>query len=166
MAEFADALDSVALKKIDPSGFKAENDLPVWGGNSTKNLFDGAAAFWQTEAVPAGTESVILRIDLGKVYTFSAVSIYPRQTNDFHGYWDEFNMWAGTNDADMTELLHGYSFGERTLNEKTITFEKPVTARYVEFEITKFFSGRVSCAEISFWQTKEEWETAGGAGKS
>lgn len=74
-------------------------------------------------------------------------------------------MWAGTNDADMTELLHGYSFGERTLNEKTITFEKPVTARYVEFEITKFFSGRVSCAEISFWQTKEEWETAGGAGK-
>ncbi len=165
VAEFADALDSVALKKIDPSGFKAENDLPVWGGNSTKNLFDGAAAFWQTEAVPAGTESVILRIDLGKVYTFSAVSIYPRQTNDFHGYWDKFNMWAGTNDADMTELLHDKSFGERTLSEKMITFEKPVTARYVEFEITKFFSGRVSCAEISFWQTKEEWETAGGAGK-
>lgn len=165
VAEFADALDSVALKKIDPSGFKAENDLPVWGGNSTKNLFDGAAAFWQTEAVPAGTESVILRIDLGKVYTFSAVSIYPRQTNDFHGYWEQFNMWAGTNDADMTELLHDKSFGERTLSEKMITFEKPVTARYVEFEITKFFSGRVSCAEISFWQTKEEWETAGGAGK-
>lgn len=165
VAEFADALDSVALKKIDPSGFKAENDLPVWGGNSTKNLFDGAAAFWQTEAVPAGTESVILRIDLGKVCTFSAVSIYPRQTNDFHGYWEQFNMWAGTTDDDMTELLHDYSFGERTLSEKMITFEKPVTARYVEFEITKFFSGRVSCAEISFWQTKEEWETAGGAGK-
>lgn len=165
VAEFADELDSVALKKIDPSGFKAENDLPVWGGNSTKNLFDGAAAFWQTEAVPAGTESVILRIDLGKVYTFSAVSIYPRQTNDFHGYWEQFNMWAGTNDADMTELLHDKSFGERTLSEKMITFEKPVTARYVEFEITKFFSGRVSCAEISFWQTKEEREASGGTGK-
>lgn len=165
VAEFADELDSVALKKIDPSGFKAENDLPVWGGNSTKNLFDGAAAFWQTEAVPVGTESTVLRIDLGKVYTFSAVSIYPRQSSDLHGYWDEFNMWVGTNDADMTELLHGYSFGERTLNEKTITFEKPVTARYVEFEITKFLNNRVSCAEISFWQTKEEREASGGTGK-
>lgn len=74
-------------------------------------------------------------------------------------------MWAGTTDDDMTELLHDYSFGERTLNEKMITFEKPVTARYVEFEITKFFSGRVSCAEISFWQTKEEREASGGTGK-
>lgn len=165
VAEFADALDSVALKKIDPSGFKAENDLPVWGGNSTKNLFDGAAAFWQTEAVPVGTDSTVLRIDLGKVYTFSAVSIYPRQSNDLHGYWDEFNMWVGTTDDDMTELLHGYSFGERTLNEKTITFEKPVTARYVEFEITEFLNNRVSCAEISFWQTKEEREASGGTGK-
>ncbi len=165
VTEFAEALDSVALKKIDPSGFKAENDLPVWGGNSTKNLFDGAAAYWQTEEVPVGTDSTVLRIDLGKVYTFSAVSIYPRQSNDLHGYWEQFNMWAGTSDDDMTELLHDYSFGERTLNEKMITFEKPVTARYVEFEITKFLSGRISCAEISFWQTKEEREASGGTGK-
>ena len=165
VAEFADALDSVALKKIDPSGFKAENDLPVWGGNSTQNLFDDADAFWQTEAVPVGTDSTVLRIDLGKVYTFSAVSIYPRQSNDLHGYWDKFNMWAGTTDDDMTELLHDKSFGERTLNEKMISFEKPVTARYVEFEITKFLENRVSCAEISFWQTKEEREASGGTGK-
>lgn len=165
VSDFAEAYDETSLKKIDSSGFKAENDLPVWGGNSVKNLFDGAAAFWQTEEVPTGTESTVLRIDLGKVYTFSAISILPRQSNDFHGYWEKFNMWAGTDDANLEEVLTDYSFPERSIGEKTITFDNPVTARYVEFEITEFAARRVSCAEITFRQTKAQREEAGGSGK-
>lgn len=162
LAEFMETMDEVTLKEIDKTGFKAENDLGYWGGDASY-VFDGAAAFWQTEEV-VGEEPVILKIDLGKEYTFSAVSIYPRQSTDFHGFWEEFNMWAGSDQANLEEVLHDYSY-EKSLDRKMIYFDEPVTARYVEFEITKYAAKRVSCGEISFWQTKEQRDAAGGTGK-
>lgn len=159
---FMEEMDSAILKEIDKSGFTASNDLPVWGGATPSNVFDGSGSFWQTDEIITG-ETVILRLDLGKAYTFSATSIYPRQSNDFHGFWNKFNMWVGTDEANMEEILTDYSY-ERSLDKKMIYFDEPVTARYVEFEITEYSSKRVSCAEISFWQNKEQRDAAGGNG--
>lgn len=165
IAEFYEAADETMLKPIDKSAFKAENDLPVWGGQTVGKIFDNGGSFWQTDELGPDVGAVILKIDLGKVYTFSAVKIQPRSSTDFHGYWERFNMWSGENEEDMEEILHDYAFEEHSVGVKLINFETPITARYIEFEITKYGSKRVSCSEIDFLQNKEQRDATGGDGK-
>lgn len=155
--------DKNALYQIDSSTLKASNDLPVWSG-SPAAVFDGGAAFWQTETGTTGT--VTLAVDMGMVHSFKSISITPRQSADFHGYWLKFNIYASKDGLNYDLIAENYSFGEeKDLNEKWITFEDGVTARYIEFEILEYYTTRVSCDEIKFWQTKEQRdaETAGEA---
>ncbi|MBQ2941163.1 MAG: discoidin domain-containing protein [Clostridia bacterium] len=142
-----------SLHKIDSSVFKAENELPTWANCSAGMVFDGTmSGLWQTDDLSGRTDPVILSTDLGKVHEFSAISITPRQSADYHGYWLEFNIWASEDGENFEPLVENYSFPKRTLDEKFIHFDEPVKARYVEFEITKYNAYRVSCGEISFWQ--------------
>ena len=166
--DFAATRDENRLYKIDSSGFTVTDpdNTPTWSGNPG-TLVDGTErGFWQTEKLAPGTV-IFINMDLGEVKEFTHMSIIPRPSDDYHGYWEKFNVYVSEDGIDYKELLYDYSFEEeeKDISEKFIFFEEGVKARYVEFEITEYFNARVSCAEISFWQNKEMHDKTSDSGK-
>ncbi len=165
LEEFAAVYDDTMLREVSKNGFNVTcNVETTWGNAKLSNLFDGTSGEWQTGEVTDG-EPVILSIDLGKTYVLNTMSVLPRQTQDFHGYWEEFSVWAGTDPDNLSEVIADYSFPDWSLGEKEIVFDTPVTARYVEIEITKYYAKRASCGELTFWHTKADSEKTSGKGK-
>lgn len=163
--EFLTEYDKAKLVEIDKGAFSVEcSEEKYWSTAEPKLLFDGTSSGWQTEELD-GITPVTLTVDLGKEYTVNGISILPRQTLDYHGYWREFSLWAGNDKGNMSEILTDYTFGTVDLGKKKIIFDEPVKARYFEFEITKYSAERVSCAEISFLETKAENDKTSGAGR-
>ncbi len=151
--DFNQTMNENKLHKIDPTTIKAENDLPAWANTNVSTIVSGQT--WQTEEIQGG-EPVIIAIDLGEVKNFSAMSVRPRQSKDYHGYWLKFNVWASSDGVDYFPVLEDYSFPKKNLDEKLIYFDDSVTARYVEIEVTEYSNYRVSCAGLYFWQTYED----------
>ena len=166
--DFEETRNENRLYKIDPTNFIVTDpdNTPTWTGNPG-TLVDGTErGYWQTERLAPGTV-VCLNMDLGEVKEFTHMSILPRPSDDYHGYWEKFNVYVSEDGIDYKELLYDYSFDEKEkdISEKFIFFEEGVKARYVEFEITEYFNARVSCAEISFWQNKELHDKTSDSGK-
>ncbi len=166
--EFEDARNENRLYMIEPTGFTVTDpdDTPTWAG-SVGALIDGnERGFWQTDRLEPG-RVVCLNFDLGEVKEFTHISILPRPSEDFHGYWEKFNVYISEDGETYEELLYDYSYDEdeKSLSEKFLFFEEGIRARYVEFEITEYFNFRVSCAEVSFWQNKEMHDKTSDSGK-
>lgn len=165
--ELTETMNENRLYQLDSSQMTITNDLPTWAGEPYMLLDGDSATFWQTDEISkTGHDPVTIDVDLGKENTFSVISVSPRQSGDFHGYWEQFNIWVSRDGENWDEILHDYSFGLiKNLDEKKITFDTPVTARYVEFEITQYSNYRVSCAEIRFWQSKKDYDVTSDAGR-
>ena len=160
--DFNQTMNENKLHKIDPTTIKAENDLPTWANTNVSTIVSGQT--WQTEEIQGG-EPVIIRVDLGEVKNFSAMSVRPRQSKDYHGYWLKFNVWASSDGVDYLPVLEDYSFPKRSLDEKLVYFDESVTARYVEIEVTEYSNYRVSCEGLYFWQTYEDKTKSSDSGK-
>lgn len=165
--ELTETMNENRLYQLDSSQMTITNDLPTWAGEPYMLLDGDSATFWQTDEISkTGHDPVTIDVDLGKENTFSVISVSPRQSGDFHGYWEQFNIWVSRDGENWDEILHDYSFGLiKNLDEKKISFDTPVTARYVEFEITQYSNYRVSCAEIRFWQSKKDYDVTSDAGR-
>ena len=164
-ADLEKTMNENKIHRIDPNSIKMTNDLPTWANTKIGAVSDGdPGSHWQTEEI-ISREPVIIGADLGEVRTVSSISIAPRQSADFHGYWLKFNIWASVDGNEYTPVAENYSFPKRTMDEKFIELEESVTARYFEFEVLEYSSYRVSCAEISFWQTYEDKTKSGDSGK-
>ena len=164
-ADLEKTMNENKIHRIDPNSIKMTNDLPTWANTRIGAVSDGdPGSHWQTEEI-ISREPVIIGADLGEVRTVSSISIAPRQSADFHGYWLKFNIWASEDGNEYVPVVENYSFPKRNMDEKFITFEESVTARYFEFEVLEYSSYRVSCAEISFWQTYEDKTKSGDSGK-
>ena len=157
VAEFKEYDEANTLCEIDNSLFTASYDGINWGNNSPEKIFDGADnTFWQTGGLDSG-KTAVLKVDLGGTYEISRIEALPRLTDDFHGCWMKVNVYGSIDGENYDAVAENVTF-EKNLDIKEFNFEKPVNARYLEFEITGYFGGRVSLSELKFYQTKEARE--------
>ncbi len=122
-----------------------------WVDNYPKLAIDKKfGRYWQTEfnALPPYE----LALDLGEVYKLSRIDIVPRRTSDYHGTWMTYNILTSADGVNYTksgENLHN----AMSQNTKIVTFNEPVSARYIKFEITDGYTNKAACAELMLYQT-------------
>ena len=140
------------LYEIDTSLFSARSDIPIWAGHDVSSMLDGGInSFWQTDrnALPASFD-----IDMRAEHEISRIECVPRQSQDLHGNWKAFEIWAGDS-KDKLEKVYEMSDSVQSLDKKVIDFEKAVRAKYLRFIITEAKDDRASCAELYFYQSKQ-----------
>lgn len=89
---------------------------------------------------------------MGEVYKLSRIDIVPRRTSDYHGTWMTYNILTSADGVNYTrsgENLHN----AMSQNTKIVTFNEPVSARYIKFEITDGYTNKAACAELMLYQT-------------
>lgn len=140
------------LYLIDSSRFAAKSGAEIWSGHDVSAMFDGGGnSFWQTEAT---SFPVSFDIDMKSEQEISKIECLPRQSDDCHGNWKAFELWAGPDEASL-EKIYETAESPRTLDKKVIEFDAPVKAGYLRFVINDAFADRASCAELYFYQTKK-----------
>ena len=155
--KFGENEEEMLPERIDTSAFTASYAGKNWSGCTQDKIFDGAVeSYWQTESLPQD-EMVILTIDMGEAYIVSSIDAIPRETADLHGAWLSVNVYASADDETWDTIMENVTF-EKNLDVRSFVFDKPVTARYFEFEITNYNEKRVSLGEMIFYQTKEAKE--------
>ncbi len=157
--EYTEIYDEIAVYEIPKTDLVATSNQGFWLNHEPSGVFDGAmTGFWQTET--GEKEPYILTVDMGKVWSIDSFDVSPRQSEDFHGNWDLFNVWVSLDGENYELALENHSF-ERSTKVKNVKFETPVKARYVEFEIVEGYTNKASCAELTFYQSgKDHKETA------
>lgn len=144
------------LYEIDLSQATADYAGESWGDHVPQNIFDGAnATFWQTEAISADNWPAVFTVDLKNTYNLSEIRYLPRQSDDCHGAWLDVTV-SGSSDGQQWFFLNESITFEQNTMQKIIPVENAKNVRYVEFQINKANASRVSCAEISFFQTKAD----------
>ncbi len=164
-----DALKSVALGKyaeyeaenklylIGSAHFAAKSETPVWAGHDVSSMFDGGVnSFWQTEATEF---PVSFDINMKDAQEISRIECLPRQSDDCHGNWKAFEIWAGDSEEALTKVYETDD-SPKNLDRKIIEFKTPLKAKYLRFVINDAFASRASCAELYFYQTKEAKDRA------
>ncbi len=137
--------------KLDPNLIGAESDS-VWSGHIGAHAFDGNyGTFWHKN--PSDTGTMLLKVDLGKIYTVAGFTYYPRR-DDIKGHWKKFNLYASVDGNEFFPVLEDEVLDVIDFTSKDVRFNEPVEFRYVEFEITEYH-GHCAAAEIEFYQTKE-----------
>lgn len=143
-----------ALYQIPRDQISAEFAGENWNKNLPTNMFDGSdRTFWQTEAIATYDWPVVLTVDLKSVYKLSEVRMLPRQSEDCHGTWLKVTVSGSLDNENWFIIKEGVQFNKDIL-QKTIAFDKETSVRYIEFQIEEAFASRVSCAEMTFWQSK------------
>ncbi len=143
------------LYKIDKKDTVATFDGDHWSLNVISRTVDGNdSTFFQ-----AGTAkypfTFVIDVDLGREYTLSAFSYFPRQTDD-DGFWHTYKILAGTDGTNYTEV-GSEERPEVDYSRQFTYFETPVKARYFRFEISKGSGNLVSCAELDFYENYENY---------
>ncbi len=134
---------------IDKVGMTVNCDAPFWASFKPGNIIDGNKnTFWQTEA---GSD-FILTVDFNRVEKFGEIEYIPRNSEDFHGFWLDFDI-AVSVDGENWDVVAGNYTLEKNLGVNKITLDKEVEARFVEFLFNETVERRVSCAELTFYQT-------------
>ena len=143
------------LYKVDNSAFSAIYDGDSWDENTPEKVFDGTAAFWQTETIEEFP--VVLKVDLGKVYGIKEMTYKPRQSEDCHGAWGLVSVYVSTDGETWEAAAVGVKM---PINKdiKKITFDKEIDVRFMEIEVEEAHAKRVSCCEIEFYQSKEAYD--------
>ncbi len=152
--DFAENEKRNRLYAINKQEINLNCETTAWADHVIGCAVDGSGnTFWQTEALAKGT-GVNIMVDFGRVNKFSKISYLPRQSEDHHGLWKTVNIWTSEDGNEWTLALENVSV-EQSLAEHYFDMPKEISARYVELEITDYEAGRVSCAEITFWQSYE-----------
>ncbi|MDO5479645.1 MAG: discoidin domain-containing protein, partial [Clostridia bacterium] len=134
---------------IDKTDITVNCEAPFWASFKPGNIIDGNTnTFWQTEA---GSDFV-LSVDFNKVEKFGEIEYIPRNTADFHGFWLDFDIAVSVDGESWETVAEHYTL-EKNLGVNKITLDKEVEARYVEIIFNKTVERRVSCAELTFYQT-------------
>lgn len=144
------------LYEIDLSNAAIDYAGESWGEHVPQNIMDGAnATFWQTEAIASDNWPTVFTVDLKDTYNLSEIRYLPRQSDDCHGAWLDVTVSGSRDGQEWFFLNEGITFEQNTM-KKIIPVENAKNVRYVEFQINKANASRVSCAEISFFQTKSD----------
>lgn len=158
-ALYAENEEENRLYKINSSMFTAEYDGANWGENTPTNALDGSEkTFWQTDSLPKDTAAV-LTVDMREVTGVKQIDYLPRQTTDLHGCWTNLNIWASNDGVNWTPAMENIEL-PKDLTLKSFIFEKDFYTRYLQFEIFGYHASRVSCAELTFYQSKEAKDKA------
>ncbi len=157
LTEYAEIYDEIAVYEIPKTNMKATaNPSEFWLNHEASGVLDGTmTGFWQTATGVSGPFA--LTIDLGDEWNIDSFDVSPRQSEDFHGNWDLFNVWVSLDGENYECVLENHSF-ERSLKVKNVKLEAPVKARYVEFEIAEGYTNKASCAEITFYQSADDYK--------
>ena len=152
------ALDGYSQYIEDNRTYKLDNNLigaeceSSWAGHIAAHAFDGNyGTFWHKDPADSGT--MLLKVDLGKVYTVAGFTFFPRR-DDIKGHWKKFNLYGSIDGNEYFPVLENESFTTIDFTSKDVRFDAPIEFRYVEFEITDYH-GHCAAAEIEFYQTKE-----------
>ena len=134
---------------IDKTDITVNCEAPFWASFKPGNIIDGNTnTFWQTEA---GSDFV-LSIDFNRVEKFGEIEYIPRNTADFHGFWLDFDIAVSVDGENWETVAEHYTL-EKNLGVNKISLDKEVEARYVEILFNETVERRVSCAELTFYQT-------------
>ena len=150
--------EETKLYPVSKDGFAIESDSPFWIGYNASNIIDDSAkTFWQTEGISVAPSPWEFTIDMKKERRISAFSYTPRNTNDMHGAWKAYEVEV-SKDGENFECIHTEYEWKPSLEIRTVKFETPVTARYVKFSVIEANASRAACADITFYQTKAEFD--------
>ncbi len=148
---YEELYDRKGLSEISVKEAIATSNKTPYVNGPLKNALDGRVeTWWQTES--AAKPPYTLNINLASVQEIAAIDVYPRQTNDFHGIWEEFSIYYSLDGENYELALEGLGF-EQNLDTKRIVLDTPVKAQYIEFEITKGYTNKASVGELKFYET-------------
>lgn len=157
LGNYADYEAENKLYLIDTSKFSATSETPVWLERNVTSMFDGGGdSFWQTEET---TFPVSFDVDMKKEQEIVKIECLPRQSDDCHGNWKAFEIWAGDK-TDGLSKVYETTDSPKNLDKKIIEFSEPVKARYLRFIINDAVYNRASCAELYFYRTKQAKDKA------
>ncbi len=152
--EFIKYRDEHTLIAVEKEKMSAEYEGEVWSGHTASFLVDGTYGFFQTQ--PVSSNLYEAEIDMGATYNLSAVSYLPRQ-QDSDGFWVGYEVLASTDGVNYEKVASRYN-RDFDYSKQMVYFDTPVRARYFIFKVTENEGGKISCAELDFYETKEERE--------
>ncbi len=143
--------DKKGLSEINTKDGIATSNKPAYVNGPLKNVLDGRPeTWWQTASNEKAPYT--LNINLARVQEIAAIDVFPRQTKDFHGTWEEFSVYYSLDGENYEVMFENLSF-EKNLDVKRIVLDTPVKAQYVEFRITKGYTDKASVGELKFYET-------------
>ncbi len=147
------------VDRIDLSGASAKATSEWEGKNPAMRVVDGnQRVAWHSDPSDKDKFPIILTVDLGDVYTVSEIEYAPRiDDTTKHGIWTDFSVWASTDGENYDPAIENTGL-ELTLDNQKIKFEKPVTARYFEFEINEGYRGYATCGDLFFYERAVDTE--------
>ncbi len=149
--EAADVMYDTLLMPIDKGNFSAISNVDISDGKKLSfAIDDGVGSFWQSDVAE---DTVTFEVDFGGTYTFGAVYITPRNSKDYMGYWDKFDVSYTLDGTNYIKVYEDYKFEERDLKEKQIIMPEAITAKSIRFDIKEYSGRRVSCANVEIMQT-------------
>lgn len=151
IAEAVEKMYETLLMPIDKTNFTAVSNVDISDGKKLSfAIDDGVGSFWQS-GVAEG--DVTFDVNFGGTYTFKAVNITPRNSSDYMGYWNRFDVYYTKDGNEYTKIFSDYEFEEKNLKEKRIIFPEALTGSGIRFVIKEYTGRRVSCANIEVMQT-------------
>ena len=158
--EFLENEKKNKLYVVDKSSIIVECDYPIWSTNNIAKVTDGlTTSIWQTESFDEPYAPPIL-VDFGKVQKIVRMDYTPRQTEDYDGFWYTYDVFGSVDGEDWFDIKTGVT-NEKSLLTHSLTFDSEINVRYIEINVTKFHNRRVSCAELTFYQTRAAYEASG-----
>lgn len=113
---------------------------------------------WHSHTDDHNKFPITLTVDLGSRHKVCEFIYYPRiDDKSGNGIWLDFNIWAGDSTGDMELIAENVSFID-ALSAQKYTFDEPVEARYIEFEILNGKTGYATCGDLSFFERKSDAE--------
>ncbi len=158
--EFAENEKENKLYVVDKSSIIVECDYPIWSTNNIAKVTDGlTTSIWQTASFDEPYAPPIL-VDFGRVQKIVRMDYTPRQTEDYDGFWYSYDVYGSIDGENWFEVKTGVT-NEKSLLTHSLVFDEEISVRYLEINVTKFHNRRVSCAELTFYQTREAYESSG-----
>ncbi len=158
--EFLENEKKNKLYVVDKSSVKVECDYPIWSTNNIAKVTDGlTTSIWQTVSFDEPYAPPIL-VDFGKVQKIVRMDYTPRQTEDYDGFWYTYDVFGSIDGETWFDVKTNVN-NEKSLLTHSLIFDEEISVRYLEINVTKFHNRRVSCAELTFYQTREAYEASG-----
>lgn len=148
---YEELYDIKGLSEIDTKEAIATSNKTPYVNGPLKNALDGRVeTWWQTASNEKAPYT--LNINLARVQEIAAIDVFPRQTADFHGTWEEFNVFYSVDGENYEVMFENLAF-DKSLEVKRLLLDAPVKAQYIEFEITKGYTDKASVGEVKFYET-------------
>ncbi|MBR6720340.1 MAG: discoidin domain-containing protein [Clostridia bacterium] len=149
--EFLKEMKENAYYPINKDKATASYNGDIWQGHEVMNIVDDSvSSYWQAETYMKAPYDLL--IDLGNSYELSGFTYYPRQTDRFDGYWENFSIYASNDGVSFTLIKEDLSFLPKNLSGSTYLFEEKVTAQFFKFSLKTGTGNLGSCAELEFLQ--------------